>query len=691
MVDWKPQTRSARRIRLGIVGCGEVTRAKHLPAIRTAKGVEIAVAADLEQSRCREVAAEFAIPCTCSTIEELLQTPDLDAVAVCTPPATHADLAIAALRAGKHVWVDKPLALSEGECVRMMDEAARAGTVTMTGFHMRFHRLLVKARAVIQGGELGRIESVRVVWHSPRSDLNIPAWKTIRATGGGALVEIAPHHLDLLRFLLGAEIAEIFAISNDDVREDENAVINARMSSGVLVSGEFSERSPHEIEFVISGSAGNLTVDCLRFEGFHIRAIRQVPGAPGYRAREGWNFLRSLPAGLGIVRRGGDYRISYSNAWSAFFDAIRGRPVSLPSFADGLRATQAVSAALDARERRALVMLPPPRTAPDVPIGSDAATALTDAGKLVFSVVVPTFNRPAQLKQLLDALVLQRFPPSDFEVIVVDDGGREPLEPIIAPWRDRLQIRLLHQANSGCAAARQAGIEAAVGQFLALTDDDCLPGRQWLASLHAALLRDPASAVVGPTLNELATNPRSETTQLIVNWLIRADTDPDGRVRYGPTSNFGCRADHFARVGGLDKSWRIAGGEDRDLCARWLEAGLGIRFAPQAQVTHRHPLTAGQFVRQHFHYGRGAREFRRRFRADQIRYRGHGSLGDYFRLMLLPWKNYDGRVAATIAMHLVLAQAATAAGIVAEMCGLCRPRATSSDWPGAFTLEAGTR
>src|SRR6516225_998595 len=100
MTDRKLKTSGT--IRLGMIGCGEVARAKHLPAIHALKGVEIAVAADLEQPRCREVAAQFAIPRTCSTIEELLQTPDLDAVAVCTPPLTHADLAIAALRAGKH-------------------------------------------------------------------------------------------------------------------------------------------------------------------------------------------------------------------------------------------------------------------------------------------------------------------------------------------------------------------------------------------------------------------------------------------------------------------------------------------------------------------------------------------------------------------------------------------------------------
>ncbi len=274
-------------------------------------------------------------------------------------------------------------------------------------------------------------------------------------------------------------------------------------------------------------------------------------------------------------------------------------------------------------------------------------------------------------------------------MIVVDDGGSEALESIIAPLRDRLQIRLLRQTNGGCAAARQLGTLAAKGKFLAFTDDDCLPGPEWLANLHTALLQNPASAIVGPTLNELHQNLRTEATQLIVNWLIRTGADPQGRVSFGPTCNLALPAEQFARVGGLDKSWRIAGGEDRDLCARWLEAGLGIYFEPQAQVMHSHALTLGQFLRQHFNYGRGARKFRERRLLDHSGYRSAGSLVDYFRLMLLPWKNYHGLVAATIAMYLALAQTATAAGIFVEMSGFRRRRPTATQLPHALLTQGG--
>jgi predicted dehydrogenase/GT2 family glycosyltransferase len=645
---------------LGIIGCGEVTSIKHLPAIRADKGVEVAVAADVDQSRCREVAAKFGIPRTCTTIEEVLQTPDLDAIGICTSPAAHTEIAIAALRAGKHVWVDKPLALNEADCQRMIEEAARAGTVAMTGLHMHFHRLVMAARAAIRRGELGRIESVRLVWHSPRTDLNIPAWKIARATGGGSLVEIAPHHLDLLRFLLETEIAEISASSSDGIREDENAVVSGSMANGIVFNGEFSERSPHEMSVVISGTTAILTIDCLKFEGFNLRTIRQAPGSPIYRLATTGNFFLGLPRGLNVMRRGGDYLISYFNAWRAFFDAIRGERVAIPSFEDGFRATQAIVAALRSREQHVTVPVTTTQTHSSAPASVQ--------GRPIFSVVVPTYNRPVHVRQFLEMLSLQRFPSSDFELILIDDGGNEPLDPIVAPFNDRLQIRLLCHSNQGCAPARQFGISAAKGTFLAFTDDDCRPVPDWLMNLHTALLRHPNCAVIGPTVNALDEDLHAETTQLIVNWLTRANVDVDGWARYGPTCNLALPAEQFAHIGGLNKSWSIAGGEDRDLCARWREAGLGIYFEPQAQVMHYHPLTTAQFLRQHFFYGRGARRFRRDKGSNQSGFRAYNRLGSYARLISLPWRNYDGIVAVKILANLVLAQSATAWGMLVEMC-----------------------
>jgi GT2 family glycosyltransferase len=398
-----------------------------------------------------------------------------------------------------------------------------------------------------------------------------------------------------------------------------------------------------------------------------------VPGAPIYRLATAGQFWRSLPRGVGVMRRGGDYMISYVNAWRVFFDAIRGQATEYPTLQDGLRMTQTATAAMESLQRRVIVPLPPVGVGANAtaPHGAVAHSAVTTTGTTppTFSIVVPTYNRPSHLHGLLQSLALQRFPREQFEVVVVDDGGMRPLDSVVAPFQEQLQIRLLRQANRGCAPARQFGIEAARGRFLAFTDDDCRPSPDWLSHLHACLLRHPGSAVIGPTINGLDHDLYAETTQLIVNWLTLANVDPEGRVDYGPTCNIAFPAKLFLEIGGLDKNWSIAGGEDRDLCARWFDAGLDLYFEPQAQVTHFHPLTRAQFLRQHFFYGRGARKFRRAKGAEQTGSRAFNRLGSYVRLMSLPVQQYDGSVALKIAANLVLAQLANAWGMAMEMLG----------------------
>jgi myo-inositol 2-dehydrogenase/D-chiro-inositol 1-dehydrogenase len=338
---------SGRRLGIALIGCGEVVRAKHLPALARVVGAEVVALCDVDVSRRERVAAQFRIAGMCGTIDEVLARRDVDAIGVCTDPGSHPELAIAAMRSGRHVLVEKPLALSVPECQCMIEEAGRAGVVAMAGFHMRFHRLVREVREQIRRGAAGDIKSIRLVWHSPRGDAEIPAWKTRRCQGGGALVEIAVHHLDLVRFLTGADIERILAFTRNGVREDEDAVISARTTSGVLVSGEFSERSPHEIEIVVSGPKGSVRADCLRFDGLEVRSVNEIPGTPAVRLRSLLRTLRALPAGLGILRRGGDYRISYHREWAHFVEAVRTGTVPEATFADGLHASEAVAAATE--------------------------------------------------------------------------------------------------------------------------------------------------------------------------------------------------------------------------------------------------------------------------------------------------------------------------------------------------------
>lgn len=280
-----------------------------------------------------------------------------------------------------------------------------------------------------------------------------------------------------------------------------------------------------------------------------------------------------------------------------------------------------------------------------------------------FSVVVPTFNRPLALEELLEALAQQEYPRDRFEVVVVDDGSTLPLIGWEARWGSRLNLRVIRQENQGCGPARQTGIDRARGRFLAFTDDDCRPAPDWLTMLARHFSKDPETAVAGSTQNALEGNMLSEATQLVVNELILSG-HRHGRVLFAPTCNMAVPRAQLEAIGGLDQRWRNSGGEDRDLCLRWLSAGFALKYEPAARVRHHHPLTWKQFARLHFRYGRGAwmvHHGKRRLQYEPPAFYAH--------LLWAPFRQFSGMAAWRVATAVFVAQACTAAGLLAESLG----------------------
>ncbi|HEX8161609.1 MAG TPA: glycosyltransferase [Pyrinomonadaceae bacterium] len=228
----------------------------------------------------------------------------------------------------------------------------------------------------------------------------------------------------------------------------------------------------------------------------------------------------------------------------------------------------------------------------------------------LFSVIIPTRGRHAQLAACLASLAAQEFARRDFEVVVVDDGSAPPVGDCVAPFRARLDLKVYAQANAGPAAARNRGAAHARGRFLAFTDDDCLPDARWLAALAARLDASPDALVGGRTVNALASNAYSATSQLIIDVVYGHYNADGGGARFFASNNFAARRGPFREAGGFDESFRCS--EDRDFCDRWLARGRRLVYAPEALVRHAHALGARSLWRQHFGYGRGAYRFHRK-------------------------------------------------------------------------------
>lgn len=223
-----------------------------------------------------------------------------------------------------------------------------------------------------------------------------------------------------------------------------------------------------------------------------------------------------------------------------------------------------------------------------------------------FTVVIPTFDRPRALEACLRALVAQELPRDHFEVVVVDDGSSASPDRVVERFRTTLAIRLIEQPSAGPGAARNRGAWAARGQYLAFTDDDCLPDPGWLSALAARIAEHPRVAVGGQVVNALGNGIYSTASQLLIEFLYRYYNADATGGRFFITSNLAVPVAAFRELGGFDASFPLAAAEDRDLCDRWRERGYEMVYAESAVVRHAHALTLVSFCQQHFNYGRGA-------------------------------------------------------------------------------------
>ena len=281
-----------------------------------------------------------------------------------------------------------------------------------------------------------------------------------------------------------------------------------------------------------------------------------------------------------------------------------------------------------------------------------------------FSVLIPSYERPDYLPDLLEAWSSIEPPEGGFEVVLADDGSRTSPEPIVRPYLEKLPLRFLQLSHGGVAATRQAALEEARGDYVLITDDDCRP-RPGLLRAYERVIRDyPEHALGGPVINLLTDNIYSETTQAITTYVTEAWNSSATGACFFTGSNLLLPKKLLLAIGGFDRSWTCRTGEDRDLCRRWAEAGLKMAEVPEAVMGHAHRLGFRAFLRQHFHYGQGRWWTERRRRAS-----GHGppawsGLGFYLGLLRYPWSLFPMFQAARISGLVVCAQVATAWGSI---------------------------
>lgn len=324
---------------VGVIGYAGAASRLHLPVLSHLPGVRVTAIAGTTQGALTAVADRYAIPARYHDYLDLLHDPAVDAVAICVPPDLHAVIGLAALEANKHVFMEKPLALSLEQCGRLVRAAESSTVTTMVGFHLRWHRLLQEAHEWITDGRLGTVELLRTVFTSGiRWRANLPAWRIRRHTGGGVLIESGVHHYDLWRFLTGSEVEEVQVTSRTAGDNDVTALVTAHLKNGTVATAAFCQGIVDSLEIDIYGSAGRL-----RISGYALDGIDFDPS--GYKGvKKLWSKALSVPGRLLRAARavplGGYYAHAYRDQWTGFLHAIKSGKPAGASFVDGRESTR---------------------------------------------------------------------------------------------------------------------------------------------------------------------------------------------------------------------------------------------------------------------------------------------------------------------------------------------------------------
>lgn len=251
-------------IQVGVIGVGAISQIVHLPILSEREDVDVVAVADTDRPKADTLANRFEVPRVLSD-QELVQAEDIQAAVICTPNHLHETLAIAALEAGKHVLVERPLALTPEGVRRVLDAADAAGRCLAVGMNHRFRPDAGALASFVAGGELGEIHAVRASFLTRKTPFLRSTWRQEPEQGGGALMDLGVQILDLAFWLVGyPQITRVSAVlqKGDDAVEDAASVF-AVSDSGTAFSIEvswslFADADRHYARVMGAGGSGSL-------------------------------------------------------------------------------------------------------------------------------------------------------------------------------------------------------------------------------------------------------------------------------------------------------------------------------------------------------------------------------------------------------------------------------------------------
>ena len=271
-------------LKWGFIGCGEVTEKKSGPAFSEVTGSMVEAVMSRNEKNARRYAERHGINKWYTDAQELIDDPDVNAIYIATPPSSHATFAIMAMKAGKPVYVEKPLAANYEDCARVNRVSEETGVPCFVAYYRRYLPYFQKVKQIVQNGTIGNVMNVQVRFAVPPRDIdysnpeNLPWRLQPDIAGGGYFYDLAPHQLDLLQDMFGVIVeADGICANRANLYNVEDSVSACfRFESGLPGSGSWcfvAHESAKEDRITVIGDKGQVSFSVFNYDPIRLNTL----------------------------------------------------------------------------------------------------------------------------------------------------------------------------------------------------------------------------------------------------------------------------------------------------------------------------------------------------------------------------------------------------------------------------------
>jgi len=283
-------TRPLKEVRWGMIGCGSVTETKSAPALSKVAHSRLIAVMSRTADRVRDYAERHAVPNWTTKASEVIEDPEVNAVYISTPPDSHLAYTRLAARAGKPVYVEKPMGRTHEECQHMLDACQSAAVPLFVAYYRRALPNFLKVKDLIENGAIGTVDTVHIALHSSADEKmcdpdSLPWRVQTEVSGGGLFMDLASHQFDFLDFILGPIAEANGAVANRAglYPAEDMVCANFTFESGALGSGNwcFCADNTNAKDIVeITGDRGRITFSSFAIDPVRLESAAQSESFP---------------------------------------------------------------------------------------------------------------------------------------------------------------------------------------------------------------------------------------------------------------------------------------------------------------------------------------------------------------------------------------------------------------------------